>query len=169
MAQAIEILKLMGAPAAYVADSPQGDDRTLTAAAGRQGVVHFGSELGGGGTLTPAALRVAIDGVRRALKHLGILKSSVQVEPAAPTQLLQVRGSDYFVYAPDSGLFEPMVELGDVVKAGQAAGKIHFLDTPWREPSVAYFKHDGVALCKRMMCRTERGDCLFHLGTPFEY
>jgi hypothetical protein len=42
-------------------------------------------------------------------------------------------------------LFEPLVELGDVVKAGQAAGRIHFLDTPWREPSVAYFKHDGIA------------------------
>jgi len=168
MSQAIEILKLMGAPAAYVADTPQGADRTLTAAAGRQGVVHFGSELGGGGTLTPSALRVAIDGVRRALKHLGILRSSIQVDAPAPTQLLQVRGADYFIYAPDSGLFEPMVELGDTVKAGQAAGRIHFHDTPWREPSIAYFKRDGIALCKRMMCRTERGDCLFHLGTPFE-
>ena len=169
MLQSLEILKLMGAPAAYVADSPQGDDRTLTAAAGRQGVVHFGSELGGGGTLTPAALRVAIDGIRRALKHLGILKASVSVAPAEPTQLLQVRGADYFVYAPDSGLFEPLVELGETVEAGQAAGRIHFHDTPWREPSVAYFKREGIALCKRMMCRTERGDCLFHLGTPFEH
>lgn len=168
MTKSLEVLKLFGAPAAYVGDSPQGEDRTLTAAAGRQGVVHFGSELGGGGTLTRSALRVAIDGTKRALKHLGVLVDSVVVPPAPPTQLLQVGGSDYFVYAPDSGLFEPLVELGDEVKAGQAAGRIHFHDTPWLEPSVAVFKRDGVVLCKRMMCRTERGDCLFHLGAPFE-
>ena len=39
---------------------------------------------------------------------------------------------------------------------------------PWREPSLAVFRRDGYVLCKRMPCRTERGDCLFHLGTPFE-
>ena len=52
--------------------------------------------------------------------------------------------------------------------AGQTAGVIHFPDTPWREPSVAVFRHAGTVLCKRMPCRTERGDCLFHLGTAYE-
>lgn len=168
MAQSIEILKHFGAPISYVGDTPQGADRTLTAAAVRQGVVHIGSELGGGGTLTMSALRVAIDGTKRALKYLGVLADTITMAPAPATKLLQVGGSDYFVYAPDSGLFEPLVELGDVVSAGQAAGRIHFHDTPWREPSVAVFQRDGIALCKRMMCRTERGDCLFHLGAPFE-
>jgi predicted deacylase len=109
-----------------------------------------------------------IDGARRALKHLGILKDSVKVSEPNPTQILQVRGPDYFVYSPDSGLFEPTVELGETVQAGQLAGLIHFHDTPWREPTKAFFKRAGIVLCKRMMCLTERGDCLFHLGAPFE-
>lgn len=168
MARSLELLKAFAAPVSYVTDAPQGDDRTLTAAAARQGVMHFGTELGGGGTLTVAALRTAQEGVRRLLKLVGALADSVPVTPAPASRLLQVRGADYFVYAPDSGLFEPLVELGDDVTAGQQAGIIHFHDTPWREPSVAVFQRAGTVLCKRMPCRTERGDCLFHLGTPFE-
>lgn len=168
MARALELLQAFGAPTSYVTDAPQGGDQTLTAAAARQGVIHLGTELCGGGTLTIAALRAAEQGVRRALKLVGALDESVTTEPAPPTRLLQCRGSDYFVYAPDAGLFEPVVELGDEVVAGQTAGLIHFPDTPWREPSVAVFRRAGTVLCKRMPCRTERGDCLFHLGTAFE-
>ena len=168
MARSLELLKAFGAPVSYVTDAPQGDDRTLTAAAARQGVMHLGTELGGGGTLTVAALRTAQQGVRRALKLVGALGDSVAITPAPATRLLQVRGSDYFVYAPESGLFEPLVDLGDDVAAGQKAGLIHFHDTPWREPGVATFQRAGTVLCKRMPCRTERGDCLFHLGTQYQ-
>jgi len=168
MARSLELLKAFAAPVSYVTDSPQGEDRTLTAAAARQGVMHLGTELAGGGTVTIAALRAAREGVRRALKLVGALADSVAVKPAPASRLLQVRGPDYFVYAPDSGLFEPLVELGDEVAVGQQAGIIHFHDTPWREPSVAVFQRAGTVLCKRIPCRTERGDCLFHLGTRFE-
>lgn len=167
-ARLVELMEHFGAPISYITDSPQGDDRTLTAAAARQGVLAMGSELGGGGTLTPTALRTAKQGIRRILKAIGVLNEKVATEPAPPTQVMRVGGPDYFVYAPESGLFEPSVELGDEVQAGQPAGLIHFHDTPWREPATAVFAHDGIVLCKRMPCRTERGDCLFHLGTPYQ-
>ncbi len=167
-ARSIELMQAFGAPISYVTDSPQGEDRTLTAAAARQGVIAMGSELGGGGTLTPAALRIARQGIRRVLKTIGVLNDRIETEPAPATRVMRVGGSEYFVYAPESGLFEPRVELGDEVNAGQIAGLIHFHDTPWREPATAAFAHGGTVLCKRMPCRTERGDCLFHLGTPFQ-
>lgn len=168
MARTIGLLEAFGAPVSYISDAPQGGDRTLTAAAERQGVTHLGSELGGGGTLSIGALRTAQDGIRRALQRLGVMTDPVPVIAAPPTRVLQVRGADYFVYAPDAGLFEPLVDLGDEVTAGQTAGLIHFHDTPWREPSPARFQRAGTVLCKRIPCRTERGDCLFHLGAPFE-
>lgn len=167
MAHALELLAAFGAPISYITDVPPGDDLALPAAALRQGVLHMGSELGGGGTLSPPALRIAQDGLRRVLQRVGALADTVCVPAAPPTRLMQVRGADYFVYAPDSGLFEPRVELGDEVSAGQTAGLIHFHDTPWREPSVAVFQRAGTVLTKRMPCRTERGDCLFHIGTPY--
>lgn len=168
MEQSLALLRAFAAPASYVASSPQGDDRTSAAAADRQGVIHLGTELAGGGTLTIAALHAAVEGVKRVLRQVGALADTVAIEAAPPTRLLQVGGADYYVYAPDSGLFEPLVELGTEVAAGQPAGYIHPSDTPWREPSLAVFRRDGYVLCKRMPCRTERGDCLFHLGTPFE-
>ncbi len=168
MSHALELLQTFGAPISYITDAPPGDDLALPAAAVRQGVMHLGTELGGGGTLTPAALRIAEDGIRRVLALIGALADAATTPPAPATRLLQVRGPEYFVYAPDSGLFEPLVELGDEVLAGQTAGIIHFHDTPWREPSLALFQRSGIVLTKRMPCRTERGDCLFHLGTPYE-
>ena len=168
MVRSLALIEAFAAPLSYVTDAAQGGDQTLTAAARRQGVLHLGTELAGGGTLTIAALRAAEQGVRRVLKLIGALAGHVPADPAPPTRILQVRGPRYFVYAPDAGLFEPLVELGDEVAAGQPAGLIHFHDTPWREPSTAVFQRSGVVMCKRMPCRTERGDCLFHLGAPYE-
>ncbi len=166
-ARAIEMIRLFGAPISMIFDMPQGEDRTLTGAAERVGVTHMGTELGGTGTVTPAALAVAEKGVKRLLQHFGVLRKPLIDEPPAKTRLLTVNGAPYYCYAPDNGLFEPYVELGDEVKAGQAAGAVHFPDTPWREPSIAYFEVSGIVVCKRIPGRTERGDCLFHLGSDY--
>ena len=64
-------------------------------------------------------------------------------------------------------LFEPEVELGDEVKKGDLAGRIHTPETPWQSPADVFFDADGLVVCKRVPGRVERGDCLFHLGTDF--
>src|SRR5690606_27968655 len=79
MARHIALLEAFGAPVSYVTDAPQGEDRTLTAAAARQGVIHLGSELGGGGTITMAALKTAREGTLRALRLVGALADEVAV------------------------------------------------------------------------------------------
>jgi hypothetical protein len=79
--------------------------------------------------------------------------------------LVQVPGRDYFVYAPEPGLFEPAVRLGDRVEAGQQAGQVHFVDNPARPPVPCHFKAAGMVICKRHFGRVERGDCVFHLAT----
>ena len=63
---------------------------------------------------------------------------------------MQVSGQDYYCYAPEPGLFEPLVELGAEVEAGAAAGAIHPHDTPWREPAIARFGRAGTVICKRV-------------------
>lgn len=163
LARSIELLKAFGAPVSYLAAAPQGGGRTFTSAAHRQGVVSMGTELGGGGLVTPASLRIAEDGMRRVLAHVGLLQGKVP----APTQtrLTELGGDDYYVYASDGGLFEPLVDLGDEIQQGQPAARIHFHDTPWRAPVTLAFKRAGLVLCKRVPARCERGDCLFHLAT----
>jgi predicted deacylase len=129
-------------------------------------VISMGTELGGGGLVTPASLKVAQDGMRRVLAHIGLLQGPVPAP--TPTRLTELGGDDYYVYASDGGLFEPLVDLGDMVANGQSAARIHFHHTPWREPEVLHFKRDGLVLCKRIPARCERGDCLFHLATDLK-
>jgi predicted deacylase len=163
MKKVLGMLKAFGAPVSYVSAISPGGGKTFTSASARQGVISMGTELGGGGLVTPGSLKVAEDGMRRVLAHIGLLQGPVP----APTQtrLTEIGGDDYYVYATDGGLFEPLVDLGAEVKAGQPAARIHFHHTPWREPEVVLFKRDGLVLCKRVPARCERGDCLFHLAT----
>jgi predicted deacylase len=162
-------LEAFGAPHGYLARTAQGQgaDQNTSGAAERQGVIALGSELGGSGTVTPAALRIAERGLHNLLVHVGILPAAQRIAVDAPTRIFEVAGPDYFVYAPQEGVFEPLVELGDTVAKGQPAGRIHTPETPWREPAEVAFGHDGFVLCKRIPGRTARGDCLFHLGTDF--
>lgn len=158
------IMCAFGAPIGYLVSGGGWGDHTMTAAAHRVGIGHLSTELAGGGQVTPSALKIAEGGVRRVLYELGVL---VEAPPPAehPTRLMQISGQDYYCYAPEGGLFEPLVELGAEVTAEDAAGAIHPHDTPWREPAIARFARAGTVICKRVPGRVERGDCLFHLAT----
>jgi predicted deacylase len=162
-ARALRLLEVFGAPIGYVVQQPQGEDRTLIGAADRRGIPAMGAELGGGGAVSVASARIAYEGTCRVLAYLGV--ASIAAPAPGPVRLLDVGGSDYYVYAPEDGVFEPLVDLGDEVVAGGEAGRIHFPDTPWRDPVVTHFARAGVVFCRRVPARTRRGDCLFHLGT----
>ena len=102
--------------------------------------------------------------MRRVLAHVGLLRG-LAVPPPTATRLTALGDDDYYVYASESGVFEPLTELGEEVAAGQPAARIHLHHTPWREPVFLRFARAGFVLCKRIPARCERGDCLFHLAT----
>jgi hypothetical protein len=169
-ARVLKYVKAFAAPVAYLSTASQGtgDDRTLSGLIVARGKIAIGTELGGSGTVTPAALRMAERGIRNVLVEAGILPEGARLPGEVPTRLLEVGGNEWFVYTPEPGVFEPLVELGDTVKAGQPAAQIHFPETPWRPAVEVPFLHDGFVLCKRIPGRTQRGDCLFHLGTDID-
>jgi len=162
----LALLKAFGSPLAYMSGGGNGTgtDSTLMGGAERAGKLALGTELGGSGQVTPAALRIVERGLRNVLAHMGILPKESRARGDG-TRLLDVGGADYFVYAPENGVFEPAVELGDEVAKGQLAGRIHFPETPWAPAVAFHFARAGFVLCKRVPGRTMRGDCLFHLGT----
>lgn len=166
MPRIMEIGRVFGAPYGFLFPAVQGVGATNVSAAVRRGVVAHGTEMGGGGTITPACLRICEAGVRRVLRYVGVWHGPVadDEEPAAETRLLTADTWDYFTYASEDGLFEPLAELGDEVETGQRAGLIHTPETPWREPAEVRFEQTGLVVCKRVPGRVERGDCLFHLG-----
>lgn len=159
----IGMLKAFGAPIAYVSD-PAGENRTFLAGAARASVAAIGTELGGSGTASVESVGVAERGVRRVLKHVGSLPDIDLGQTPPPTRLMEIRGRDDFVYSPDYGLWEPLVNLGDDVRAGQPAAAVYCPQTPWRDPVLAHFAASGKVICRRVPGLVERGDCLFHLA-----
>lgn len=159
----LDMLRAFAAPLSYFA-YPGGEDRTMLAAANRAGVAAIGTELGGSGTTSVESVAIAERGVRRVLKHVGSLPDIDVGEDLPPTRLMEVRGSSDYVYSPDYGLWEPLVDLGDDVQAGQTAAAVYCPQTPWREPVLAHFAQSGTIICRRVPGPVERGDCLFHLA-----
>jgi uncharacterized protein len=101
--------------------------------------------------------------VRRFLAHVGVIASAPPV--AAKTRMMRVMGAEHYVYAPVRGLFEPAFTLGDEVRRGQLAGRIHFPEEPEREPRELNFAGDGLLVCRRVVSLVAPGDCLAHLAS----
>jgi uncharacterized protein len=144
------------------------DGGFANAAAIRRGVVSLGGEFGGGGAVTRSGVALVERGIRNLLAHAGVIERKASPTAGEAMRLIEVRERDYFVLAPDAGLFEHAVELGETVEEGQLCGQIHFVDDPGRPPVPAYFRTAGTVVCTRHFGRVERGDCLAHLATPLQ-
>jgi predicted deacylase len=162
-ARASALMEAFNAPYSWVFEGAR-EMRALNAAAERCGIVALGTELCGGGTVTPRALRIAERGLRRALAHLGVMRPDPADAAVLPARRMQVGGYPFYVYARDEGVFEPLVALEQAVSAGQPAALIHPVETPWLAPYEAHFAQSGTVVCARVPGRVERGDCLFHLA-----
>lgn len=165
MEKLLAALSAFDAPHAYIGTGTPGGDATASGAAERQGVVIVSTELGGTGTVTPAALALAERGLKNLLVHAGILPESERSASPQPMRLFEVAGPDYYAYASEAGVFEPLASLGETVVAGQPAARIHFPETPWAKPVEIRFQRGGFLICQRIPGRTARGDCLFHIAT----
>jgi predicted deacylase len=163
-ARSMAALKAFGAPLSLVwAYNPEG--RLAGAAAARRGLLSLGGEFGGGGDVNRSSLAMLDQGVHNFLRFAGVLAPTEPAVQPKETRLMEVSSRDHYVYAPEAGLLEPLVDLGAEVKKGQLAAQIHFVDNPARAPVPCYFRRDGMAVCQRFFGRVERGDCVAHLAT----
>lgn len=133
----------------------------LVGEAERQGKTVVSTELGGGGHVTAAIHRLAASGLANVLRHAGVLEGEARTRASLglPEQrLLLATELDDYLLAPESGLFETLVDLGQSVSAGEPVGRIHFLERPDRRPEVIHAKSDGVVCVVRAVATTAQGD-----------
>jgi uncharacterized protein len=167
-AKALAALQAFDAPLGFIwAYSP--DARLSAVAAMSHGVVALGGEFGGGGRVSIDGIRTVRRGVYNLLAHAGVIEAEPGAGPRTepPTRLVELKGRDYYVYAPEHGLFEPLCELGQQVQAGQMCGQVHFVDDPARAAVPCHFRTSGMVVCKRHPGRVVRGDCVAHLATDY--
>ena len=139
----------------------------LVGEAERQGKVVVSTELGGGGHVTAAIHRLARSGLENVLRHFGVLAGDTRPRQAEPRILMATELDDY-VLAPESGLFETLVDLGELVEAAQPVGRIHFLERPERPPETIVASRPGVVCVVRAIPVTAQGDNVVVIGREVE-
>lgn len=139
----------------------------LPVEAERQGKIVVTTELGGGGSVSAAVHRLAESGLANVLRQAGILEGEV-VRRAEPAVILDGRDVRNYVFAPESGIFETLVDPGDPVVAGQPVARIHSLEHPERAPEPIAAPLDGITACVRAISRAEQGDNILVFGQPIE-
>ncbi len=141
-------VRAFGAPMAVAIDN-RGETRTATASAARAGLTVVGTEMAGSGTVSIDVLALCRRGVRNVLAHLGALPPERADLPRTPSPVYYLPGPNAYVLATDEGVFEPFHANGTKVRAGQPAGRIHFLADPSRPPVELTYQADGILYGRR--------------------
>jgi N-alpha-acetyl-L-2,4-diaminobutyrate deacetylase len=135
----------------------------LPVEAERQGKVVITTEMGGGEPISAAVHRTTQHGLRNVLIHLGLLGGREQTRAdlgLPPTRWVQSLSRDDYRFAPESGIYENLVDLGAAVASGQPVGQIHFIERPDREPAVVVAPTDGILIATRGPALVAQGDCV---------
>jgi len=133
----------------------------LVGEAERQGKIVVSTELGGGGHVTAEIHRLALSGLQNVLRRFGVIEGEVLTRASLGRPepvLLMATELDNYLLAPESGLFETLVDLGQRVEVGEPVGRIHFLERPDREPEPILSKTAGIVCVVRAIATTEQGD-----------
>ena len=135
----------------------------LPVEAENQGKIVVTTEMGGGEAIPAAIHRIAESGLENVLIHFGLLEGRKQTRESlgkTPAILVQALNRENYLLAPESGIFEVMAELGELVQAGQTVGQIHFLERPERGPEPVVAQSSGYLMTFRAPCLTQQGDCV---------
>lgn len=130
----------------------------------RQGKLVITAELGGGGFVSARMHALTERGLKNVLRHVGVLVGDVETRASLDLPdavILDGRTEANYVFAPESGLWEALVDPGDAVVEGQPVGRIHFLERPDRGPSVIDSPCDGFIVNVRARAATDQGDNVF--------
>ncbi|GAA0615121.1 succinylglutamate desuccinylase/aspartoacylase family protein [Paenochrobactrum glaciei] len=166
---ALELLKAMGMPHAFIARNGI-DAPTSMAAAARAGAIGISGEFGGGGTVTTQTIQMAALAINKLLLKTGLTNKEFlpTQRQAATTQLLRLNSHEQAVYATRRGWFEPAVNLGDHVQKGDVAGWYHDFQRVGEAEEILHFSASGIVISHRLHTDSEAGDCLIQVAAIIE-
>lgn len=158
MSEMVRLALAWGAPYVFIYRDVAGSG-LLPGYAESLGKPTLGTEMGSASQYGPATLRLAYHGLRNVLAEMGVLRDE-RSAPVSASQIVSSELRDDYIMSPASGIFEPLVELGDAVEVGQPVGCIHFVEQPSWEPMVVRAKTAGFVISRRAIPLTQQGDCV---------
>jgi N-alpha-acetyl-L-2,4-diaminobutyrate deacetylase len=143
----------------------------LPVQAENQGKLVVTTELGGSEAIPASVHRLAQEGLRNVLVHLGVLRGEVQSRASLgkpPTKLVQALHREDYLLAPESGIFEVAIELGSYLQRGDVVGWMHYLERADRAPEPIISAEEGYLVTMRAPCLTQQGDCVAVVAQPVD-
>lgn len=128
-----------------------------------QGKIVITTEMGGTESLPARLHRLSQDGLRNVLIHTGVLDGEFVTREdlgLPPTRWVQSLDREDYRFAPESGIYESLVDLGEDVEGGQAVGQIHFLERPYSDAVPIVAPSAGVLIGDRGPSVCAQGDCV---------
>ena len=143
----------------------------LPVEAENQGKTVVTTEMGGAEPVSAEVHRLCQSGLRNVLYHTGVLRGEPMTRAdlgLPPTQWVQSLDREDYRFAPESGIFEALVDLGSQVAAGQPVAQIHFLERPDREPTPVVSPTAGILIANRAPSRVAQGDLVACIAHPVD-
>lgn len=131
----------------------------LPVEAERQGKTVITTEMGGGEPVHAEVHRLTQSGLRNVLIQQGVLAGEFTPR-ARPARWVQSLHRDDYRFAPESGIYENLVPLGEEVAANQPVGQIHFIERPDRAAVPVVALSAGVLIATRAPSLVAQGDCV---------
>ena len=159
-----ELARAFGAPYCWIMSTVNGD-RSFNAAATRQGVPMFATELGGGGYANATYVDLACDGILRVMANLGMWSDETAAVSTEPSYF-GIPDMAYTVTASVAGLFVPATGLAQEVEEAEPIGTIYSVFEPERPSIDVAAPRSGLVVSQTRMGLVERGDFLLQLAMP---
>lgn len=168
-ARAQELLLKMGLAYAFIARNGAAAPTSMAAAA-RAGAIGMSGEFGGGGTVTPETMAKTALAINNLLIATGLTERAFLTTDAvsSTTQLLKLDSHEQAIYATHRGWFEPAVDIGADVNAGDVAGWYHDFQRLDQDEETLRFKTSGIVISRRLHTDCEPGDCLIQVARKFD-
>jgi len=132
----------------------------------QMGKVTLGTEMGSKAQFGAKTLEITRRGVENVLHWSGILTEKPAEAPPCETRVVEADDERDYIMATSSGVFEPLLELGDQVQQGQRVGRIHHLEHPEHDPEDVVAQSSGILFARRSVPLASQGECLAVVTRP---
>jgi N-alpha-acetyl-L-2,4-diaminobutyrate deacetylase len=149
-----EFVKVFGTPLAVIADEPD-PVGLLDQSVESLGKIFLTTEIRGGRAISAQTVDIAARGVLNTLRQAGVVPGDPAYDAPPDFVRMVEHGS---ALAPSGGLFEPLVDPGDVVASDDEVARIHALDELSTPPVTVRAPIGGIVLMRHNPALIAAGD-----------
>jgi predicted deacylase len=152
-----QLARLFNTPFALIYSSAMASG-LLTDEAEGEGKITIGGEFGAGASVDRAGVRYAYEGVWNVLRHYGLADGEVT---RGNTRLIEAADLDCYIPAPADGIWEPVLQPGEPVAAGDLLGRLHDFSDHSSPPIEIRSPRSGWVAMLHLSARPRKGQTLF--------